>query len=124
MKAKVAMAYIVILAIPLTGFWSHGLIKKCCDETSAHIEEAMGDPSSPSSLEDTKAAIKHWQEKETLLTSFVTHEEVDAVLIALRRAEVLYEIGDEDEYIESLTEAEAHIKIVRDFDKLTLRSVF
>ena len=51
-------------------------------------------------------------------------DRVDAVLIALRRAEVLYEIGDEDEYIESLTEAEAHIKIVRDFDKLTLRSVF
>lgn len=124
MRFKVALAYVILIAIPIAGFLSHSLVKACCDETEKYILEAKGIPSASDASSKIEKASERWLKDEWILTSFITHEEIDAVTVSLVRAKALADIDDEDELAEVLSECLSHIKIVRNFDKLTVRSIF
>lgn len=124
MRFKVILAYIILISIPVLGFFSHSAVKACCDETSEYISEAKN-ASSPSGVSSSiENAARRWQKDEWILTSFITHEEVDAVTVSLVRAKALAEIDDNEELAEVLSECLSHIKIVKNFDKLSIRSIF
>lgn len=124
MRFKVALAYCILIAIPVAGVFSHRAVKICCDETQQYIAEAQNISSASDAGPNIKKAKDRWMEDEWILTSFITHEEVDAVTVSLVRAEALAGIDDEEELAEVLSECLSHIKIVRNFDKLSVRSIF
>lgn len=124
MKPKVITACIIIFAIPLAGIFFHGAIVECCDETSICVRGAIELRETPESVVWLNKAVETWKGSEDLLTSFVTHEEVDEVYHSLVRAISLYGIEEPQEYMEALSETLARIEVVRAFDLPTVRSIF
>jgi|GEM_PF-1596864 len=123
MRLRVIVACLLLLAIPAAGLWGRAAVCARCGAVLDHIDAAIkrGETFLP---EEVDAAIALWRESETLLTSFVTHEEVDEALTSLLSARALGLSGGTEEYCAALQEARQRVLIVRDFDRPTLRSIF
>lgn len=119
-RGKLLLAWGLLLALPLTGLFLQGRIDTLCDAVSRHLERSQttadGTP-----LEE---AIALWLDHQQLLTSLVTHEEVDAVTESLRKALAFLYADNPEEFYASLREAEVDLTVVRQFDRLSIRSIF
>lgn len=123
MKNKVLLAWVILLAIPLGGWLLHRHVEQCCDAVDAWLTAAQeaDDPGDPTAIYQANAL---WQDNQHLLTTLVTHEEVDTVTLGLTRAVANFNTGSAEEYYAAICETRAALRIVRDFDQPTLRSIF
>ena len=118
-KGKILLAWGILLAIPILGFFFQYRIEGLCTEIEHHLRQAEAMTAAP-----LKEAIELWEDHQKLLTALVTHEEVDAVRESLRRAMAFLEADNAEEYAAALSEARADLTVVRNFDQLTIRSIF
>ncbi|MEA4921143.1 MAG: DUF4363 family protein [Clostridiaceae bacterium] len=125
MKGKVIIACIIIICIPLVGVLAQLRVHNLCDETKELVKQAIEDCNNNAPDQTTiSSAIELWEKHESFLTSLITHEEVDTVNLSLCSAKALIETGDIEGYYEALNQAIVNIRVVRNFDKPTIRSIF
>lgn len=119
-KGKTILAWIILLSIPLTGLWCQHSIGRLCDAAEDDLKTARA-ALEASALE---SAISRWQDHQLLLTTLITHEEVDAVSQSLRRSLAFLEADNTEEFYAALDEALVDLTVVRQFDRISIRSIF
>ncbi len=119
-NGKILLAWGLLLAIPLLGFFLQIRLDRLCTQIDGKLENSRN-MASPQELEEASAL---WLDRQILLTTLVTHEEVDAVTLGLRRALAFLYADNPEEFYAAIEETAAHLRIVRQFDKITIRSVF
>jgi len=119
-RGKLLLAWGLLLALPLAGLFLQGRIDALCRQIDVHLAEsqtmAEGAP--------LEKAIDLWLDHQRLLTALVTHEEVDAVTESLRKALAFLYADNPEEFYAALREAEVDLGVVRQFDRLSIRSIF
>ena len=119
-KGKLILAWGVLLAISVVGFAMQTQIDRLCDAVDSRIEVSR----SMAETAPLEQAADLWLEHQNLLTSLITHEEVDAVTESLHKALAFLYADNPEEFYAALDEAAVDLNVVRKFDKLTLRSIF
>ena len=112
LKFKVIVACAIIICIPLAGAFLQFKIGQYCDTVLEYSLEG--------NEESFSQARDFWLSHQNILTSLITHEEVDNVTLALERACA----AEGEELEESQREIAGLLEIVRNFDHPDIRSIF
>ncbi len=64
-----------------------------------------------------------WNRRSVYLSAFIGHDRIDDVTTSYRRALAFARQESFDEYLAELLELEALVRVVRDFDRPTFRSI-
>ena len=124
MKAKVLTAYLLLLAIPLTGACVQHQVRDRCDAVLGYVQAAIDAYPDERMAESIDPAIDIWKDNGPFFTSFITHEEIDSVTVALVRSKALLYTGDADGCFDALHEAIEGINRAKNFDRPSIRSIF
>ena len=119
-KGKTILAWTLLLAIPLCGVLLQMRIERLCADMADLLTLAR-ENTAPLPLEQ---AIDLWEDHQLLLTSLVTHEETDAVTQSLHKALAFLYADNTEEFYASIDEGQVDLEVVRNFDRLTIRSIF
>ncbi len=118
---RFATACVLIAAIILCGALVLTHMRRVCDTMIELIDSSSSDLKG---IDDLRRAKQLWQRYLPLVCCYVIHDLADAVSERLERAEAFSITGAEDEYAATLLELKMHIELIRDYDKLTVRSIF
>ena len=124
MKAKVLTAYILLFAIPLTGIYVQHQVRDRCDTVLEYVQAAADAYPDQRMAECIGPAIDIWKDNGPFFTSFITHEEIDSVTVALVRSKALLYAGDTEGCFDALHEAIEGINMAKNFDRPSIRSIF
>jgi len=119
-RGKLLLAWGLLLALPITGLFLQGRIDALCRQ----IDMQLADSQTMADGTPLEEAIDLWLGHQHLLTALVTHEEVDAVTESLRKALAFLYADNPEEFYAALREAEVDLGVVRQFDRLSIRSIF
>ena len=119
-KGKTLLAWSLLVAIPFCGFFLQFRIDGICSDIAnlMAITREKGDP------EPLAQAITDWDSCQRLLSALITHEEIDAVTQSLHRSQAFLHVGNMEEFYAAINEALTDLDVVRNFDRLTIRSIF
>lgn len=123
---RIAVAICCILLIIGGGLYALYWTNSVCDQVMVGLKQAAD------SLERTgkddgagmEQAYRIWQRNIPIFSTFVIHDQVDAVSGAFQRARAFLEFETYDEYNAEIMQLIQLIDFVRDFDRPTLRSIF
>ena len=119
-KGKTILAWVILLAIPITGFFLQRHIDTVCTDISVLLHQA-GQEISPRTLEQ---AMELWKNHQLVLTTMVPHEEVDAVTQSFQRALAFLYADNTEEFHATIAETLADLEVVRNFDRPSIRTIF
>ena len=119
-RGKTILAWVLLIAIPLCGICLQMCIDRLCSDMADLLTLAR-ETTAPLPLEQ---AIDLWADHQPLLTSLVTHEETDAVTQSLHKALAFLYANNTEEFYASINDGQVDLEVVRNFDRLTIRSIF
>lgn len=120
MKARFLIACLLLALVLSGGVLAQWQVQSTCDEITQLIEDSYGEEE----VTRFEQARELWQKREAFLSALVRHDRIDAVSESFSRAGAFLSEQTEDEYQAEIAQLIGRLKLIREYDQVTFRSVF
>jgi len=120
MKVRIIISVVILVSVLTAGTLIVNKVRIFCSDLIELTDEA----SETLSVQALDSIKERWDKKTNLLSALIPHEHIDAVTLSIYRARAFLLSQNEDEYKAEIAEVIRQLKIVKQYDFPTVRSIF
>ena len=125
MFKEIIVSIIIIVCIVVLNFTTQSYAEKSVDQTSSDLNTLKENIKKNENINsELEKVLNNWQNKRKKLAYFIEHDELEKVETNLTNSKSYIEVGDNNEAINSIDEAQYILKHIKQKNAFNLENIF